>query len=131
MARRLARSDSITALVGQHAHVVQPIRRVRGRWVIFGSGNLLSNQTAACCAAATQDGMVVVLHLRIRGDRDVLTHVRYTPTWVRHPDISVLPVGRALRRTGPDTAALRASWRRTVRVVGRGPDLRPVPASLP
>ena len=34
-------------------------------WVVFGEGNLLSNQTAACCPAASQDGMLVRLHLRV------------------------------------------------------------------
>ena len=63
LARRLGRSRAITAVVGQHAHVVQPIRRVRQTWVVFGTGNLLSNQTAACCPAATQDGMLVRLRL--------------------------------------------------------------------
>jgi len=131
LAVRLARSRAITAMVGQHAHVVQPIRRVRGRWVVFGSGNLLSNQTAACCTAATQDGMVVRLHLRVRGRRARVERITYAPTWVRHPDFKVLPVGRALRRGQADRALLRASWRRTVGVVGRRRGLRPVPPRLP
>ena len=131
LAARLARSRAITAVVGQHAHVVQPIRRVRGRWVVFGSGNLLSNQTAACCTAATQDGMVVRLHLRVRGRRARVERIVYAPTWVRHPDFRVLPVGRALRGGAADRAVLRASWKRTVAVVGRGRGLRPEPARLP
>ena len=51
--RRLAgaimRGHLVTALVGQHVHVVQPIARVHGRLVVYGEGNLLSNQNAACC----------------------------------------------------------------------------------
>src|SRR5258706_4768525 len=58
LARRLARSPDITAIVGQHVHVVQPIRFINGKPVIFGEGNLISNQTSACCPAATQDGMI-------------------------------------------------------------------------
>jgi hypothetical protein len=110
---------------------VQPVRRVRGRWTVFGAGNLLSNQTAACCHVAAQDGMVVVLHLRVGDGEASVERITYTPTWVRHPDYTVLPVGRALRRGLADAAALRASYRRTVGVVGRGPGLRPVPARLP
>lgn len=131
LARRLTRSDAITALVGQHAHVVQPIRRVRGRWVVFGTGNLLSNQTTACCPAGAQDGMVALLDVRLRGDRDVVAGVRYAPTWVRHPDYRVLPVGRAIRRAGDNRPALRASWRRTVQVVGRRAGLQPIPRRSP
>lgn len=131
LAARLTRSGAITAVVGQHAHVVQPIRRVHGRWVVFGEGNLLSNQTSACCPTASQDGMLVRLHLRIRGRHAVVRRVDYTPTWVRHPDYTVLPIGRALRRHEGDVAALRASWHRTVGVVGRGKRLTPLPPRLP
>jgi poly-gamma-glutamate capsule biosynthesis protein CapA/YwtB (metallophosphatase superfamily) len=130
LARRLARSRAITAIVGQHVHVVQPIRRVRGRWVVFGEGNLLSNQTAACCASGSQDGILVVLHVRVRGTHSRVVKVDYVPTWVRHPDYTVLPVGRALRRGQAPAAELRASWARTVGVVGRRPGLRPVPRRL-
>src|SRR5436309_2216689 len=56
LAARLARSPDITVVLGQHVHVVQPIRAVGRKVVVFGEGNLLSNQTAACCPAASQDG---------------------------------------------------------------------------
>jgi poly-gamma-glutamate synthesis protein (capsule biosynthesis protein) len=117
LARRLARSRAITAVVGQHVHVVQPIRRVGGLWVVFGEGNLLSNQTAACCPAATQDGMLVRLHLRVGPRHTRVERITYTPTWVRHPDYAVVHAARAQR----------ASWRRTVAVVGRTRRLRPAP----
>jgi poly-gamma-glutamate capsule biosynthesis protein CapA/YwtB (metallophosphatase superfamily) len=130
LARRLARSRLITAVVGQHVHVVQPIRRIAGRWVVFGEGNLLSNQTAACCPTASQDGMLVFLHVRVQGARAVVKRIDYVPTWVRHPDFTVLPVGRALGRRQADPALLRASWKRTAQVVGRTKRLRPVPRRL-
>jgi Bacterial capsule synthesis protein PGA_cap len=117
LARRLARSSAITAVVGQHAHVVQPIRRVARLWVVFGEGNLLSNQTAACCSTASQDGMLVRLHLRVSPRRARVERITYTPIWVRHPDYSVVHAARAQR----------ASWRRTVGVVGRTRHVRPVP----
>ncbi|MEA2125067.1 MAG: hypothetical protein QOI80_1849 [Solirubrobacteraceae bacterium] len=112
LVRRLAHSDDITAIVGQHVHVVQPIRRHKGRWIVYGEGNLLSNQTSACCPAAAQDGMLVLLDLVV-GDRARVNRIRYVPTYVRHPDYTVLP-------------AHGASRRRTVRVVGHGPHLRPL-----
>lgn len=52
LARRLTRTDTVTAIVGQHVHVVQPIARVHGRLVVFGEGNLVSNQTAATPSSA-------------------------------------------------------------------------------
>jgi hypothetical protein len=131
LAQRLTRSPAIDAIVGQHAHVVQPIRRVDRLWVVFGEGNLLSNQTSACCPAAAQDGLVALLHVRVDGPRARVERVEYTPTWVRHPDYDVLPVGRALASGQADPATLRASWRRTVAAVGRSRRLKPRPRQLP
>lgn len=131
LAAALTRSPAITAVVGQHVHVVQPIRRVNGNLVVFGEGNLLSNQTAACCPPASQDGLLARLHVVVdqRG-RARLRRVSYVPTWVRHPDYAVLPVGDALRRGLADPASLRASYARTVGVAGRGRGLAPIPARL-
>ena len=63
--RPATRSDAVTAVVGQHAHVVQPISRVNGRLVVFGEGNLLSNQSADCCPAASQDGLIAMLRISV------------------------------------------------------------------
>lgn len=119
LARVLTRSPAITAVVGQHVHVVQPIRAVNGKMVVFGEGNLLSNQTSACCPAASQDGILALLRMTVddRGAR--VTRVDYVPVYVRHPDFTVVPVAQALRRGEGPTSELRASWRRTVGVVGR------------
>jgi len=119
LARVLTRSPAITAVVGQHVHVVQPIRAVNGKMVVFGEGNLLSNQTSACCPAASQDGLIALLRMTIdkRGAR--VERVDYVPVYVRHPDFTVVPVAQALRRGEGPASELRASWRRTVSVVGR------------
>ncbi len=131
LARTLARSDDITAIVGQHIHAAQPIRRVEGKIVVFGEGNLISAQTAACCPAASQDGILALLDLVVVRGRASVERVRYVPVYVRHPDYTVLPVGEALERGVGSAAELRESYRRTVSVVGRGPGVEPVPARLP
>jgi Bacterial capsule synthesis protein PGA_cap len=132
LAAVIARSPAITAVVGQHVHVVQPIARVHGKLVVFGEGNLLSNQTPACCAPGAQDGLLALLHVDVpaRG-RARVRSISYIPVWVRHPNYAVLPVGDALRRHLADPATLRASWRRTVRVAGRARGVAPVPVRLP
>src|SRR5271165_5657984 len=38
LAGRLTRSPDITAVVGQHVHIVQPIRILNGKLVVFGEG---------------------------------------------------------------------------------------------
>jgi hypothetical protein len=93
---------------------VQPIRRVNGKPVVFGEGNLVSNQTAACCPAASQDGLIALIRFTARNGRVRARRVRYVPTWVRHPDYRVVPAARG-----------SVSWRRTVSVAGRAPGIRP------
>jgi Bacterial capsule synthesis protein PGA_cap len=131
LAQRLTRSPAITAIVGQHVHIVQPIRIIGGKLVVFGEGNLISNQTSACCPAASQDGMIVLLTITVDSRGGRVSFIHYVPVWVRHPDYVVLPAGTAWRTDPADAAALRASYERTVAVAGRGPRIQPIPAHLP
>lgn len=127
LASKLTRAPDITAIVGQHVHVVQPIRFVNGKPVIFGAGNLISNQTSP---PATRDGMIVLLTMTVDSHGARVTFIRYVPVWVRHPDFVVLPAGIAWRTDHGDAAALRASYDRTVMVAGRGPRVQPIPDHL-
>jgi len=115
LAQTLTRSPDVTAIVGQHVHVVQPIRRVNGKTVVFGEGNLVSNQTGACCPTESQDGLIALLRVVIDNSGARVIRARYVPVWVRHPDFVVVPAP-------PD------SFARTVSFVGRRPWLRPVRA---
>jgi poly-gamma-glutamate capsule biosynthesis protein CapA/YwtB (metallophosphatase superfamily) len=110
LADRLSRSRAITAIVGQHVHVVQPIRWLHGKPVVFGEGNLVSNQTAACCPPESQDGLIALIDFVARGGHVKANRVRYVPVWVHHPDYRVLPARRG-----------SLSWRRTVAAAGRPP----------
>jgi Bacterial capsule synthesis protein PGA_cap len=116
LARRLTRSPAVDAIVGQHVHVVQPIRRVHGKPVVFGEGNLISNQTPACCPAASQDGLIALIDFVVSpGRRANARRIRYLPTWVRHPDYTVM-------RATPGSP----SWSRTVAVAGNRRGVRPI-----
>jgi poly-gamma-glutamate synthesis protein (capsule biosynthesis protein) len=130
LASALAADPDITAIVGQHAHVVQPIVGVHGKLVVYGEGQLLSNESTACCPIQTEDGMLVFLHIVV-GKRSKVASISYMPTWDRHPDYTVLPIGDALRRHQAPASVLRSSYLRTTSVVGRIPHrLTPVPAHL-
>ncbi len=123
LAERLAASQLIDLLVGHHAHVVQAVERVRGKLVIFGLGNFLSNQSAACCPVATQDGVIVQLTIKEQPRRGAfrVTRVRSVPTFVDRPGYRILAVHRALRDGGTDPALLpllQASLQRTTDAVG-------------
>ncbi|MGH3114733.1 MAG: CapA family protein [Gaiellaceae bacterium] len=129
VARFLLRRGIVDAVVGQHAHVVQPIGRVRGRFVVYGEGNLISAQDGE-----SRDGLMAVLHVRAEGDRVEVARVTYVPIWVRPETYVVQPVARRLRallRRGRGDGALahelRASHRRTVSYAGSSRRIRPVP----
>jgi poly-gamma-glutamate capsule biosynthesis protein CapA/YwtB (metallophosphatase superfamily) len=138
VARALLHSRAVDVIVGQHAHVVQPIRRMQGRFVVFGEGNFLSAQSTACCPGPTQDGLAAVLRVRVADDDVSVVRADYVPIYVRRPDYLVVPVGRRLRqlkaagRSGSaEASALRASRQRTVSVVGQTRWTRPLPGRAP
>jgi poly-gamma-glutamate capsule biosynthesis protein CapA/YwtB (metallophosphatase superfamily) len=113
LARALTRSKAVTAVVGQHVHVVQPIRWMHGKPVVFGEGNLISNQTAACCPAASQDGLIALLDLRVAAGGVHAVRVRYLPIHVRHPDFTIVH-------------ARGSSRARTIRVAGHSKRVVPI-----
>jgi poly-gamma-glutamate synthesis protein (capsule biosynthesis protein) len=132
MVKKLTASGLITAIVGQGPHAVQPIERINDKFVIFSEGNLLSNQSPeAGLPAASQDGMVVLLHCTADGGGVRVDRVTYVPVFVSHPDYEVLPIGDALASGEGDPALLRDSFQRTVSVVGRSKAIQPDPAKLP
>jgi hypothetical protein len=132
LVRRLLASPLITAIVGQGPHAVQPIQRIGRKFAVFSEGNLISNQgPAAGLPAVSQEGMVVLLDCVARRGKVHVRGVRYVPVFVSHPDYEVLPVGAALRRGEGDPTLLRASYERTVAVIGRSERIEPIPAKLP
>jgi poly-gamma-glutamate capsule biosynthesis protein CapA/YwtB (metallophosphatase superfamily) len=127
VARQLLADPSIDLILGHHVHVVQPARRIEGKWVAFGMGNLLSAQSPACCPANTQDG--VIMHVRVvrSAGRYVVGQLDYIPTYVQHPSFRILPVVQTLARGGLDAAtrsALIVSFRRTRAAMG--PQVHPL-----
>jgi poly-gamma-glutamate capsule biosynthesis protein CapA/YwtB (metallophosphatase superfamily) len=128
LAKRLLGTPEVDLILGHHAHVVQPIQRVGSKWVAYGMGNSLSNQTPSCCAAGAQDGVLVKVTIAEHAGRLRVREVGYVPTWVEHPSFRIRPVPTALadRSLAPATRrALQAARDRTRRAVG--PTARPVP----
>ena len=70
VAKKLTGTKVITAIVGQGPHVVQPIERINGKFVVFSEGNLVSNQSASAgLPTETEDGLIALLHFKAQGDR--------------------------------------------------------------
>ncbi len=86
---RLLASPDIDLIIGHHAHVPQRVEEIDGKYIAYGLGNLLSNQSkevAECpneCTIDSQDG--VLLDFVVERDDDGtlrVTDVVANPTWV-------------------------------------------------
>ncbi len=112
IARALMNSGQIDLIVGHHAHVVQPIEQVNGRWVVFGMGNHISGQVPVGAKLGTQDGMIVEVNLAQQADGtvSVATPVVH-PTWNNPADKRVY-----LTESLPELNTAKASAKRTRRV---------------
>lgn len=112
LAEALLAGGDVDLIIGHHAHVVQPVDQIDGRFVVYGLGNFISNQSVNCCAAGSQDGVIMEVHLQEeRGTDGTITGFRtwltYVPTWVDRPDFTILPVIEGL--ADPTISAARAA----------------------
>ncbi len=138
LATELLSHHVVDAIVGEHAHVVQPIQRIAGRFVAYGEGNLLASQYPYGYPIDTLDGLVTVIHVWAVGRHAIITGMDYVPTFIERPAFRVVPIGAELGRLiaagqGASRLAedLRAAYRRIVAAVGRGPTAAPIPPRLP
>jgi poly-gamma-glutamate capsule biosynthesis protein CapA/YwtB (metallophosphatase superfamily) len=121
VAKQLTDAKVVSVVVGQGPHVVQPIERMNGKFVVFSEGNLVSNQSPASGQpAATQDGLIALLHFKATGNRVEVRRVTYAPTWVHRGDYVVTPA-----KSSSGSSELRRSHDRTVGVAGRGKGFGP------
>ena len=119
----ITRSGAVDLIVGEHAHVIQPIEQVNGTWVVYGMGNFLSNMPTGTFPAKTQDGMIVSVSFSERADGSIAVEPPVViPTWVDRRDGFVIrPVLADLADPNVSAAVkdlLYASLQRTGEVVG-------------
>jgi hypothetical protein len=116
-ATELLASPYVDAIVGGHVHVVQPVEKIGTKYVVYGIGNFLSNQSAECCPVSSQDGVIVTLHFTETAGAWSVSSISYTPTYVDRAGAYIIdPV--ASTYNNPTTSAalkqqLAASWQRT------------------
>jgi poly-gamma-glutamate capsule biosynthesis protein CapA/YwtB (metallophosphatase superfamily) len=116
-ARQLLASPDVDLILGDHVHVQQPVARIGDKFVVYGMGNLLSNQSPrAGLKPQTEDGAVVSVHLVPEGGRWVADKVTITATYCEIGPYTVWPVTQTLK--DPSTPAslraqLKASLART------------------
>jgi hypothetical protein len=121
LAPRLIRSLDIDLLLGHHAHVVQPIEAVGDEWVVYGMGNLVSNQGSQ--GPDKLEGLLVRFTFTEQPNgRWRVTRPEFTAVLTddRGP-IRVLDVRRALADPRSDPSLrprLLTAWQRTAAIAG-------------
>jgi len=115
LVRRLTASPAVDLVFAEHAHVVQPITRVNGKWVVYGMGNMVGQSDTAYPRA--YEGISVRFTFRETGHGFRVTRAAYIPTWWNHYSpghpIRVRPVLSALRHGVGDRARLLEARRMT------------------
>lgn len=117
---RLTRSPDVDLVLGEHAHTVQPITKVNGKWVVYGMGNLVAQQEVT--RPETYRGILVrfVFVEQEDGSFDV-RRAAYVP--VGWNNIAAGPI-RVRRLDDPADQAARAAVIDAVNGLGHTPGLR-------
>ncbi len=116
LAERLAASPDIDLVLGEHAHVVQPITRVNGTWVVYGMGNMVAQSELDRPAA--YEGITIRVEVAERPDGGWrISGLSYLPTQWNH-----YAPGHPVRIT-PATGAHLDSIRAAVDGVGHNAGL--------
>jgi poly-gamma-glutamate synthesis protein (capsule biosynthesis protein) len=90
LARRLLASPDIDLILGCHEHVVQPIERISGKWVVYGMGNQVARH--ADPINDNREGIMPVFTFEETSVRHwTATKAVAIPTWVAlTPNIRVI-----------------------------------------
>jgi len=135
LADTLLASPDVDLILGSHAHVVQPIGQIGGKYVVYGMGNQVSNQNGASGPKyfATEDGLFVLVRVSETSPGEfAVERIDIVPTWVRRSDYRIFPARQTVE-DARSTALMRASLERTVDRVRRlsAPGIRLAPMSPP
>jgi hypothetical protein len=128
LVRALTASPYVDLVAGEHAHVVQPITKVNGKWVAYGLGNMIAQNEVT--RPRTYEGISVRFTLREGRHGWVVDRAAYVPTYWNHYSsgrpIRIQQVVRALQLGIGDRARLeeaRREIRAAVDLLGHAPGL--------
>ncbi|WP_203567590.1 CapA family protein [Aestuariimicrobium ganziense] len=128
-AKALTASPDVDAVIGQHVHVVQPITKVNGKWVVYGMGNMVAQHKTD--VPRGYEGITVRLNVKEKaGAGFEVAGVDYIPTYVTHYSpgnpVRLLPVVDSLSKGVGPTERLtvaREKTRAAVLLLGDTPGL--------
>lgn len=114
-AEAVTASPDVDLVIGQHAHVVQPISQVNGKWVAYGAGNLIAQSGPP--KPLTYDGYLATFTFTESETGFLATAAEFAPTFITHhrtdAPARVLVISEALEAGTGDPTALQASAART------------------
>ncbi|HEY2795759.1 MAG TPA: CapA family protein [Micromonosporaceae bacterium] len=121
LAKTLLASPDIDLILGCHEHVVQPISKVDGKWVVYGMGNQLARH--ADPIDANREGIMPEFTFsEVTAGHWRVTTARVIPTWVQlTPNIRVVDLPAALadpHTSAADRATYKAALKRITAYVG-------------
>ncbi|MEC3981328.1 CapA family protein [Amycolatopsis sp. H20-H5] len=94
LATKLLADDSIDLIIGHHAHVVQPIEQINGKWVAYGMGNEVARHSEP--KGDTEEGIATRFRFVRDGDRWKVDKAEYIPTLIDlGPPIRLLDLSTA------------------------------------
>jgi poly-gamma-glutamate capsule biosynthesis protein CapA/YwtB (metallophosphatase superfamily) len=125
LVRRLTASPAVDLVFAEHAHVVQPITRVNGKWVVYGMGNMVAQSDPRYPRA--YEGITVQFTFREARHGFRVSRAEYIPTtWNTYSSgrpIRIQRVDAALAHGAPDRTRLLEA-RRMTRLAVNGLDTR-------
>lgn len=115
-AAQLLASPDIDVILGDHAHVVQPMQRIHGKWVVYCMGNQISRH-ADPIAAGREGVMPRFTFSETTPGHFAVTRAEAIPTWMQdEPKLRLIDIPRAL--ADPDTTpAERTEYERAYRAI--------------
>jgi poly-gamma-glutamate synthesis protein (capsule biosynthesis protein) len=115
LVRRLTASPAVDLVFAEHAHVVQPITKVNGKWVVYGMGNMVAQSDPLYPRA--YEGITVRFTFTQGRQGFRVTKATYIPTyWNQYTPgrpIRIQGVDRALAHEAADRSRLLEARRMT------------------
>jgi poly-gamma-glutamate synthesis protein (capsule biosynthesis protein) len=112
-AAQLLADPDIDLILGDHAHVVQPMQKIDGKWVIYCMGNQISRH-ADPIAAGREGVMPRFTFTEVAPGTFRVTKAEAIPTWMQDsPNLRLIDIPRALAdpaTTGAARSELLAQW---------------------
>jgi poly-gamma-glutamate synthesis protein (capsule biosynthesis protein) len=113
-AEQLLASPDIDVILGDHAHVVQPMQKLHGKWVVFCMGNQISRH-ADPIAAGREGLMPRFTFTEVSPGQFQVTRAEAIPTWMQDvPALRLIDIPRALAdpaTSAAERATLQQQWR--------------------